>query len=168
MKDLIAKILCTDPTKRYGIADVKAHRWYNIIAESDVPREEGNQFKGLADGDEVTDEVFTYLQEAGFDVEKVKASIQSKACNAGTAMYYLLEQKYRLAAKKEAEASAKGQKATFDKQKQQQQQQQLAASAAAAAAVAQAAVETPNRSAEAFCANVHGGRRCPGSGRTCY
>jgi hypothetical protein len=146
VKDLISKILCTDPTKRYTVADVKAHKWYNIINESDVPREEGNQFKGLADGDEVTDEVFSYLQDAGYDVEKVKASIQSKACNAGTAMYYLLEQKYRMAHKKQAEAAAKGQKVVIDNKKQQQL---AAAAAAAAAAVAQASVETPTRSQEA-------------------
>ena len=44
------------------MADVKNHKWYNIIEESDVPKEEGNQFKGLVDRDELVRMKFTYLR----------------------------------------------------------------------------------------------------------
>ena len=37
MRDLISKILNTDPDKRYSIEDIRNHRWYNQLEIPQAP-----------------------------------------------------------------------------------------------------------------------------------
>lgn len=39
MRDLIRCILEVDPRKRYTIADIRHHPWYNLVPEAAIPRE---------------------------------------------------------------------------------------------------------------------------------
>lgn len=35
-KDLIRKILNTDPTKRFGVNDIRTHEWYNQVKPNEM------------------------------------------------------------------------------------------------------------------------------------
>eukprot|EP01038_Epipyxis_sp_PR26KG_P012421 gene12421-16659_t len=91
VKDLIRKILETDPNKRFQINDIRKHAWYNIVSEDEIPREIISE----KDCEITKNEVMRAISTAGLDSQAVLDGIASHACNSNTAMYYLLEQKYK-------------------------------------------------------------------------
>jgi serine/threonine protein kinase len=40
VRNLISRILETEPTKRYTLEDIRRHAWYSAVRDADVPREE--------------------------------------------------------------------------------------------------------------------------------
>lgn len=40
VRNLISKILETEPLKRYTLDDIRRHPWYSAVHDADVPREE--------------------------------------------------------------------------------------------------------------------------------
>eukprot|EP01033_Poteriospumella_lacustris_P004455 gene4455-3185_t len=91
VRDLIARILETDPRRRYTMQDIRQHVWYTMVPESEVPKESVDVYN-----DERTraDTVAT-LGQAGVDTQSLLDGLASHACNSLTAMYYLYEQKQR-------------------------------------------------------------------------
>ena len=39
MRNLIARILETEPTKRYTLNDIRNHIWYRAVSDNDVPKD---------------------------------------------------------------------------------------------------------------------------------
>eukprot|EP01041_Mallomonas_annulata_P001328 gene1328-2557_t len=91
VKDLIRRILETEPKKRYTISDIRKHSWFTQIAEHEVPKE----YSSLADNEQARTETMRALGEAGVNVQTVADGLASHACNANTAHFYLLEMKFR-------------------------------------------------------------------------
>ena len=67
VKDLIRCILEVDPKKRFVVADIKRHPWYNIISEESVPKEVINH-----EENEMTKiEILKSVKDAGMDCQAV-------------------------------------------------------------------------------------------------
>ena len=88
VKDLIRRILETDPRRRYSVSDIRRHPWYQLAPDSSIPRD-------VVDSEKTKAETMQSMTDAGMDVQAVLDGIQSHACNSITAMYYLLAQKSR-------------------------------------------------------------------------
>lgn len=89
--DLIKKILNIHPSKRYNLAEIKAHPWFYVYkGYVDIP-------KGLIVGyneipvDEV---ILDNVESFGYDRDVVIQSIRSSRHNKLTTMYYLLLNKF--------------------------------------------------------------------------
>jgi hypothetical protein len=91
VKDLIRRILETDPRKRYTMADIRKHPWYTMVAEKDIPREIVNVYED----EQTRTETISQLAAAGVDTQALLDGLASHACNSLTALYYLSEQKFR-------------------------------------------------------------------------
>ncbi len=91
VKDLIRRILETDPRKRYTMADIRKHPWYTMVAEKDIPKEIVNVYED----EQTRAETLTQLASAGVDTQALMDGLASHACNSLTALYYLSEQKFR-------------------------------------------------------------------------
>jgi hypothetical protein len=92
VKDLIRKILETDPEKRLTIGQIREHQWCLLVPPHCVPKEEPN----ADEIEETRQEVYKRLEEVGLDVQSVMDAVSSHACNSLSAMYYLLMQKEQL------------------------------------------------------------------------
>lgn len=92
VKDLIRKILETDPEKRLTISQIRLHPWCQLVPVQSIPKEEPNP----DEIEETKNEVFKRLEEVGLDVQSVLDAVSSHACNSLSAMYYLLMQKEQL------------------------------------------------------------------------
>lgn len=91
VRDLIARILETDPRRRYTMQDIRQHVWYTMVPESDIPKEHVDVYN-----DERTRaDTVAILGQAGIDSQALLDGLASHACNSLTAMYYLYEQKQR-------------------------------------------------------------------------
>lgn len=91
VRDLISKILETDPRKRYTMQDIRQHPWYTQVADSAIPKERVDVYN-----DENTrNETLAVLAAAGIDTQTLLDGLASHACNSLTATYYLFEQKHR-------------------------------------------------------------------------
>jgi hypothetical protein len=91
VKDLIKKILETDPRRRYSLDQIRAHAWYQLISETSVPRET------VSEPDKVLLhlEVLSEMEIKGIAKEGVMEALRHKTFNSVTATYYLFEQKFR-------------------------------------------------------------------------
>jgi 5'-AMP-activated protein kinase catalytic alpha subunit len=91
VRDLISKILETDPKKRYTMNDIRQHPWYTQVADSAIPKERVDVYN-----DESTrNETLAVLAAAGIDTQTLLDGLASNVCNSLTATYYLFEQKHR-------------------------------------------------------------------------
>ena len=90
VKDLIRKILETKPERRLTIAKIREHPWMRSVPLETVPKdepfddEEAKQVKNI---------VTQRLTEEKMDVSAVLDAVSSHACNALSALYYLMTQK---------------------------------------------------------------------------
>ena len=91
VKDLIRKILETDPRKRFTIDDIRRHAWYQQIPEAAIPREVISDDEKLG----IHLEILNTLESKGLSKDTVMDALKNHAFNATTANYYLLEQKIR-------------------------------------------------------------------------
>jgi len=88
-KDLIQKILKTNPEERYSIEDIRAHEWFNQVSQQISP--------GILVGYQnilVDKGVLSKLQEYKVDVEYTKKCIEANTHNSLTTGYYLLIKRY--------------------------------------------------------------------------
>ena len=91
VKDLIRRILETDPRKRFSIDDIRRHTWYQQIPESAIPREVISEEDKL----KIHLDIINSLESKGLPKESVMDALRNNAFNSTTANYYLLEQKIR-------------------------------------------------------------------------
>lgn len=91
VRDLIRKILETDPRKRFRLTDIRKNAWYLQVSDSDIPRE------GItsADNEIIKKETIKAVVESGLDANLVLDNIATKACNSLTATYHLFQQRFR-------------------------------------------------------------------------
>jgi hypothetical protein len=90
-KDLIRCILEVDPRKRYTMADIRKHPWYNLVPETAIPKEITNE----SEDEILRAETLKLLSTNGMDMQALLDGLASHACNALTATYYLFEQRAR-------------------------------------------------------------------------
>lgn len=103
VKDLMRRILETDPRKRYTLEDIRKHPWYNQVSDADIPKDDLSK-----EEQELTKtEVLKAIDVAGINKQAVLDGIASHCCNSLTAMYYLLEQKHRAQRLKETDKNGK-------------------------------------------------------------
>lgn len=89
VRDLIRKILETDPDKRYQIHDIRRHQWYSQVSEEDVPKD----IVSSKDAELAQAEAMRGIVSAGLETQAVVDGLSSRVCNSATATYFLLEQK---------------------------------------------------------------------------
>jgi hypothetical protein len=90
VKDLIRKILETDPNRRYTISQIREHPWCTMVPQSAIPRDE---IVSPEEAEDTRAEVLKRLDEMKMDQQAVLDAVSSRACNSLSAMYYLLTQK---------------------------------------------------------------------------
>eukprot|EP00602_Paraphysomonas_sp_CaronLab_P009122 CAMPEP_0185026182 /NCGR_PEP_ID=MMETSP1103-20130426/10140_1 /TAXON_ID=36769 /ORGANISM="Paraphysomonas bandaiensis, Strain Caron Lab Isolate" /LENGTH=750 /DNA_ID=CAMNT_0027559677 /DNA_START=278 /DNA_END=2529 /DNA_ORIENTATION=+ len=90
VKDLIRKILETNPEKRLTIHDIRSHPWLCMVPQTQVPRDDVATAEEV---EETRNEVLKRIQELGMDAQAVLDAVSSRACNSLSAMFYLLTQK---------------------------------------------------------------------------
>lgn len=90
VRDLIRKVLEIDPEKRFKIADIRQHPWYTAVSDEEVPKD---LVVSQVELEAARNEAFQGITDAGLDKQAVLDGLASKACNALTATFYLLEQR---------------------------------------------------------------------------
>ena len=90
VKDLIRKILETDPSRRLTISEVRQHPWCMMVPLSAIPRDDILSAEGAED---TRNEVMKRLTEMNLEHQAVLDAVSSHACNTLSAIYYLLMQK---------------------------------------------------------------------------
>ena len=104
VKDLIRKVLEVKPNNRYRVEDIRKHRWYMAVSENQIPKD----VISPEEAEQTRTEIFAKLQEQdNADIMLINDGLNSKACNGHTAMYYLLEQKYKNAMNKRKASESK-------------------------------------------------------------
>lgn len=89
-KDLLSKMLITDPKKRITIAGIFAHPWVN----HGMPIMERAPLLRTSTSDITIDpEILNTMSGAGFSANVVLASLRNNSFNQVTATYYFLEEK---------------------------------------------------------------------------
>jgi 5'-AMP-activated protein kinase catalytic alpha subunit len=89
-KDLITKILNTDPEKRYKIEDIRKHPWFNLVKCEE-------NFRGTIVGIDqvpIDPEILKVLNDYSIDIEYAKKCLEANKHNSITATYYLLLKKH--------------------------------------------------------------------------
>ena len=92
-RDLLNKILVTDPQKRFTINQIKNHPWFSLynIKGKLMVNEGLNLFKYIIPIDE--DVVYSMSSQFGISEQKIRISILSNKHNGISTIYYLLLQK---------------------------------------------------------------------------
>ena len=88
-KDLIEKILKTNPDERCSIEDIRVHEWFNQVSQSISP--------GILVGYQnilVDKMILNKLQEFNVDLEHTRKCIEANNHNSVSTGYYLLLKKY--------------------------------------------------------------------------
>merc|ERR1719262_1528724 len=89
VRDLIARLLTTDPEQRYTVPRVRAHAWYRQISESSF-RLDGERGERVLEED-----VLDQLDKFGFPRDYAIKCLQMNKHNHVTTTYYLLTEKKR-------------------------------------------------------------------------
>eukprot|EP00435_Cladocopium_sp_Y103_P011191 s1290_g2.t3 len=90
VKDLISGLLTVDPAKRFTIADVRAHPWYQQVPDAALKPKALAELPGGLDED-----VLEELKRHGFPREYAINCLQNNKHNSVTTTYYLLAAKRR-------------------------------------------------------------------------
>jgi len=94
VRDLISKLLTTDPTRRYNVPDVRAHPWYCQIPEASTPVPDRVE-QGEKQDQKLEEDVLTDLDAFGFPRDYAVRCLQLNKHNHVTTTYYLLSEKKR-------------------------------------------------------------------------
>lgn len=89
VKDLISGILNTDPSKRFGVEEIRNHVWYRQFSEE--------LCSGILVGYNqipVDPNILNQLKELNFDIEYVRQCIEANKHNSKTTGYYLMLKKH--------------------------------------------------------------------------
>lgn len=90
-KDLVSKILNTDPDGRFNLSQIKNHRWFKTVSQE--------LSNGIMLGDEVIHvepRVLLQLEQYGVSGEIARKYLESNKHNHITTTYYLLLRKFKL------------------------------------------------------------------------
>eukprot|EP01017_Pseudomicrothorax_dubius_P031992 TRINITY_DN4143_c0_g1_i1.p1 TRINITY_DN4143_c0_g1~~TRINITY_DN4143_c0_g1_i1.p1 ORF type:complete len:702 (-),score=139.80 TRINITY_DN4143_c0_g1_i1:150-2255(-) len=89
-KDLLTKILITDPEERYTFEQIRAHPWFLSTQTTEI-----DQSLNISNGEPVTinDKVLAKMRQMELDVEKTKADLRANNTTELTMIYYLLQNK---------------------------------------------------------------------------
>jgi 5'-AMP-activated protein kinase catalytic alpha subunit len=88
-KDMIQKILCTDPENRLGIEEIRKHEWFSQVTEEVRP--------GILIGYDhiiVDSTVLKQLDRYGIDLDYTRKCLEANKHNNYTTAYYLLLKKF--------------------------------------------------------------------------
>ena len=88
-RDLIQRILVTDPTKRMTIHHIKNHPWFNLISPK-INVNEGLLIKVVVIP--IDEDLVTKMEEFSYKKEVVRANVLANKLNHITTTYYLLLQ----------------------------------------------------------------------------
>lgn len=83
-QDLIQHLLCTDPTRRYTMDDIRSHPWFNLAPNADT--------QGIIVGQQkisVVPDIILGLGQYGFNPDYVSRCIENNKHNHVTTAYYL-------------------------------------------------------------------------------
>ena len=89
-KDLIRKMLQTNPRKRITLNDIKGHSWFNIVSPV------GNVYSGIDVNTHVLpvdDDIVNKMEKYDYDKDEVKRNVILNEHNNVTTTYYLLLKK---------------------------------------------------------------------------
>lgn len=89
-KDLINRILNTDPEKRYNIEEIRAHPWFNLVKCN-------NNAKGTIPGIDPTPidpSLLVDMKGYNIDIDYAKKCLEANKHNHFTSTYYLLLKKH--------------------------------------------------------------------------
>mmetsp|Transcript_3205 Transcript_3205/g.7530 ORF Transcript_3205/g.7530 Transcript_3205/m.7530 type:complete len:762 (+) Transcript_3205:56-2341(+) len=86
-RDLIARMLNTDPEQRYAMPKIRAHAWYRQIIESSLPP------AGAGEGKMLEEDVLEQLDRFGFPRDYAIKCLQMGKHNHVTTTYHLLVEK---------------------------------------------------------------------------
>lgn len=89
-RDLISKILNTDPETRYKISDIRKHPWFNQIT---IPKITGGIFIGLSQIP-INTKILDILVDYNFRKDQAVKCINANKHNHVTTSYYLLLKRY--------------------------------------------------------------------------
>ena len=87
-KDLIKKILETNPKKRVTIPEIKKHKWFNIV-ESNVHSGIDTRVNVIP----IDEEIVTKMESLEYNKEEVRSNVMMNEHNHITTTYYLLLKK---------------------------------------------------------------------------
>jgi len=90
VKDLIAGLLTTDPTRRFTVPVVRSHPWYRQIPENSVPPHDPSP-----DRQGLEEDVLRELESFGFPRDYAVRCLEVNKHNHVTTTYYLLVEKKR-------------------------------------------------------------------------
>lgn len=85
-RDLLKRILVTDPNKRFMIEDIRRHRWFNMYSE---PRHSQGVIVGYHQIP-IDEDILQEVERFGHDMNKVKSYLENNKHNKMTTTYYLL------------------------------------------------------------------------------
>ena len=86
-KDLLRKVLNVDPSKRYGIKQIKKHPWFNLVNQR-LNINEGLLIKDVVIP--IDEELILKMEEYNFSKEEVRVNVLANKHNHITTTYYLL------------------------------------------------------------------------------
>ena len=86
-KDLLRKVLNVDPSKRYGIKQIKKHPWFNLVNQR-LNINEGLLIKDVVIP--IDEELIMKMEEYKFSKEEVRVNVLANKHNHITTTYYLL------------------------------------------------------------------------------
>ena len=84
-RDLIKKILSTDPNRRFTIGDIRAHDWYNMVSPTER--------KGIIVGTHqimLDSIILKQVEQFGINQDYCKKCVEANKHNHATTTYYLL------------------------------------------------------------------------------
>jgi 5'-AMP-activated protein kinase catalytic alpha subunit len=90
-KDLLSKILKTNPEERYTIDQIKSHKWYRYVSQ--------DLHTGIFIGEDtihIENKILSQLEQYGVSPEVARKYIESNKHNHITTTYYLLLRKHKL------------------------------------------------------------------------
>ena len=86
-KDLLRKVLNVDPSRRYGIKQIKKHPWFNLVNQR-LNISEGLLIKDVVIP--IDEELILKMEEYNFSKEEVRVNVLANKHNHITTTYYLL------------------------------------------------------------------------------
>lgn len=87
-KNLLKKVLNTNPRNRYTLEDIKLHPWFNILK----PNPTDGYIVGKSEFP-IDEDIVDCLQEYNFDKEELMKALRENKHNHATTSYYLLLKK---------------------------------------------------------------------------
>jgi len=86
LQDLMQRILVVDPAKRYTVADIRAHPWYNIVP----PCEKIGTLIGKMEISIDEGIIQKVCNEYSVDPDQLRLELKKNKFNSSTTIYYMI------------------------------------------------------------------------------